>query len=231
MTAVKRLADFAVSAPYEELSEAAHQQLKIRVICPGSAESQFRSFAATLPSSMPTGNARSSAGGRASPEHAAFYNGAAVRYLDFNEQLIRRRGRTLPSQPQSGTNFGSCGVFRRQRPRVDDCPRGRLPGAVPIERSSPPSAREGSITRYRGPMLLLPESRGVGLHVPSAANAIAISGTALNALRVMRTGKSRTGKGLAYPHWPLAHPRSLLAGNERCPDELGRRSRLRQAAI
>ena len=32
MTAVERLADFAVSAPYEELSETARQQLKIRVL-------------------------------------------------------------------------------------------------------------------------------------------------------------------------------------------------------
>ena len=32
MTAVERLADFAVNAPYEELSETARQQLKIRVL-------------------------------------------------------------------------------------------------------------------------------------------------------------------------------------------------------
>ena len=32
MTAVERLADFAVSASYEELSETARQQLKIRIL-------------------------------------------------------------------------------------------------------------------------------------------------------------------------------------------------------
>ena len=32
MTAVERLAEFAVSTPYEELSETARQQLKIRIL-------------------------------------------------------------------------------------------------------------------------------------------------------------------------------------------------------
>jgi 2-methylcitrate dehydratase len=43
-------------------------------------------------------------------------------------------------------------------------------------------------------------ARVLGLDASSAANAIAISGTALNALRVTRTGKLSQWKGLAYPH-------------------------------
>src|ERR1017187_8381490 len=43
-------------------------------------------------------------------------------------------------------------------------------------------------------------ARVLGLDACSAANAIAISGTALNALRVTRTGKLSHWKGLAYPH-------------------------------
>ena len=43
-------------------------------------------------------------------------------------------------------------------------------------------------------------ARILGLDAARAANAIAIGGTALNALRVTRTGKLSHWKGLAYPH-------------------------------
>src|SRR6185312_15723252 len=43
-------------------------------------------------------------------------------------------------------------------------------------------------------------ARVLGLDADRAANAIAISGTALNALRVTRTGKLSHWKGLAFPH-------------------------------
>ena len=43
-------------------------------------------------------------------------------------------------------------------------------------------------------------ARVLGLDASRAASAIAISGTALNALRVTRTGKLSHWKGLAYPH-------------------------------
>ena len=42
-------------------------------------------------------------------------------------------------------------------------------------------------------------SKALGLDADKTANAIAISGTALNALRVTRTGKLSNWKGLAYP--------------------------------
>src|SRR5207248_3854582 len=43
-------------------------------------------------------------------------------------------------------------------------------------------------------------SRALGLDVTATANAIAISGTAFNALRVTRTGALSQWKGLAYPN-------------------------------
>ena len=43
-------------------------------------------------------------------------------------------------------------------------------------------------------------ARALGLDVAAAANAIAISGTAFNALRVTRTGALSHWKGLAYPN-------------------------------
>jgi len=43
-------------------------------------------------------------------------------------------------------------------------------------------------------------SKALGLDQDQTANAIAIAGTALNALRVTRTGALSNWKGLAYPH-------------------------------
>src|SRR5699024_1456774 len=43
-------------------------------------------------------------------------------------------------------------------------------------------------------------SKALGLNEEQTANAIAIAGTALNALRVTRTGELSHWKGLAYPH-------------------------------
>jgi 2-methylcitrate dehydratase len=43
-------------------------------------------------------------------------------------------------------------------------------------------------------------SKALGLDEPRIANAIAIAGTALNALRVTRTGRLSNWKGLAYPN-------------------------------
>ena len=139
MTAVERLADFAVSASYEELSETARQQLKIRILdalgCAIGAwmASPLQMIRKNIAEFDANGKCTLLAGGRASPEHAAFYNGAAVRYLDFNDSYLAK-GRNLPSQRQSGPNSGGGGVCGRQRPGVDDGPRCRLPGAVPIER-------------------------------------------------------------------------------------------------
>ena len=46
-------------------------------------------------------------------------------------------------------------------------------------------------------------ARALGLNVEQTANAVAISGTANNALRVTRTGKLSNWKGLAYPNTVL----------------------------
>jgi len=43
-------------------------------------------------------------------------------------------------------------------------------------------------------------SKALGLNRDQTANAVAIAGTALNALRVTRTGELSNWKGLAYPH-------------------------------
>ena len=86
MTAVERLAEFAVSSPYEELSETARQQLKIRILddlgCAiGAMDAEPRQMIRkNIAEFDANGECTLLGGGRASPEHAAFHNGAAVRY-------------------------------------------------------------------------------------------------------------------------------------------------------
>ena len=103
MTAVERLADFAVNAPYEELSETARQQLKIRVLdalgCAiGAVDGEpIKMIRKNIAEFDANGKCTLLAGGHASPDHAAFYNGAAVRYLDFNDSYLAKGETCHPS--------------------------------------------------------------------------------------------------------------------------------------
>jgi len=96
MTYAEELAKFVVSSTYQGLSTQAMNQLKIRVLdssgCaigalsdqPGKSirklESEFGG--ATMCSLI--------GGGKSAPDRAAFYNGALVRYLDFNDSFLSK---------------------------------------------------------------------------------------------------------------------------------------------
>src|SRR5260370_8342191 len=94
MTAVEQLAQFAVRASYEELSESARQQLKIRVLdalgcgIGGIAGEPTRIIRKNIAEFDTNGKCTLLAGGRARPERTAFHNGAAVRHLDFNASYL-----------------------------------------------------------------------------------------------------------------------------------------------
>src|SRR5215469_6688291 len=103
MTAVERLAQFAVGVPDEDLSEAARQQLKIRILdalgcaigaIDGEPIQLIRNYVDEF-----GGNGKCAlvGGGTANPEQAALYNGAAVRYLDFNDSFLAKGETCHPS--------------------------------------------------------------------------------------------------------------------------------------
>ena len=212
---------FRRESPYEELSETARQQLKIRILdalgCAiGALEAEpLRSFARTSPNSMPTANAHCwpEDGQVLNMRHftmappSVTWTSTTVIWQRAKPAILATIWRPFWQQPSS----------RRKRPGLDDGPRGRLPGAVPVERCGPrPRSRvrshcTRSLCRCCG------SRTRVGSRCLQAANAIAISGTALNALRVTRTGKLSHWKGLAYPIWPLAQlpSSSWLAGHHR----------------
>lgn len=204
MTAVERLASFAVSTPYEELSDAARGQLKIRILdtlgCAiGAAaaqpvryiESQIREYGGP-------GGCTMVGGGRAEPDRTALYNGALARYLDFNDSYLAKGETCHPSDNlaavlASAEYAGGDGRRFLTALAVAYQVQCRLSDVAPVRAAGFDHTVQGSYAVAAG------ISRALGLDAASAANAIAISGTALNGLRVTRTGRLSNWKGLAYP--------------------------------
>ena len=80
-------------------------------------------------------------GGRSAPDRAALYNGALVRYLDFNDSYFAP-GETCHPSDNLAPVLAAAEYARRLRARAADRARGRLPGAVPPLRRGA-GAREG----------------------------------------------------------------------------------------
>src|SRR5258708_3954345 len=103
MTQVEQLAAFVVSMPYENLSEEARYQLKIRILdalgCAlGALEgppiemlrTQLEDFGGRPLVTL-------IGGGKTAPDRAALYNSALVRYLDYNDSYIAKKETCHPS--------------------------------------------------------------------------------------------------------------------------------------
>ncbi|MCC6368596.1 MAG: MmgE/PrpD family protein [Bryobacterales bacterium] len=205
MTAVEQLAQFAVSAPYEELTETARQQLKIRILdglgCAiGALESEpVRILRRNLAEFDTGGQCTLIGGGRAAPEKAAFYNGAMVRYLDFNDSYLAKGETCHPSDNLSpvlaaAEYAGATGRDLMTALAVAYQVQCRLSDVAPVRAAGFDHIVQGAYAVAAG------AARVLQLDASKAAHAIAISGTALNALRVTRTGKLSHWKGLAYPY-------------------------------
>src|SRR5205085_8576008 len=108
MTQVEQLAAFVVRKTYEELSEEARHQLKIRVLdalgCAiGALEGppikmlrmQLEDFGGKPLVTL-------IGGGKTAPDRAAFYNAALVRYLDFNDSYLAKGETCHPSDNLGG---------------------------------------------------------------------------------------------------------------------------------
>ncbi|HEX5416398.1 MAG TPA: MmgE/PrpD family protein, partial [Chloroflexota bacterium] len=103
MTMSEQLAAFVVRASYDELSEAARHQLKIRVLDSlGCAIGALGGEPIRLIHEQLTdfgGNSLCTliGGGHNAPDRAAFYNSALVRYLDFNDSYLAPGETSHPS--------------------------------------------------------------------------------------------------------------------------------------
>ncbi|MFP3854574.1 MAG: MmgE/PrpD family protein [Anaerolineales bacterium] len=208
-TKVQELADFVTSSRFQDLSEEAVAALKIRVLdsvgCAigALAGKPMKMLRAHLEDFNGSQHATLIGGGRSAPDRAALYNSGLVRYLDFNDSYLAEGETCHPSdnlgavlaaaeyaQADGRTLLTSLAVAYQVQCRLSD--------EAPVRAKGFDHTTQGSYAAAAG------VARALGLPPDQTANAIAISGTALNALRVTRTGELSHWKGLAYPHTAFA---------------------------
>ena len=204
MTRVEQLAGFVASRTYDHLPEEAREQLKIRILdtlgCAlGALEGDpIRIIRRTIEGFGEKGDCTLIGGGASSPDRAAFYNSALARYLDFNDSYLAPGETCHPSDNLGAVLAAS--EYAGQRGRdfllslaVAYQVQCRLSSVAPVRSKGFDHTTQGSYAVAAG------ASKALGLDPMRTAHAIAISGTAFNALRVTRTGKLSHWKGLAYP--------------------------------
>ena len=137
--------------------------------------------------------------GKSSPDRAAFYNGALVRYLDFNDSFLAKHETCHPSDNvsavlaaseyanASGKEFLTALAIAYQV----QC---RLSEEAPVRKKGFDHTTQGAYAAAAG------VAKALKLSETQIANAIAMSAVANNALRVTRTGALSHWKGLAYPN-------------------------------
>jgi 2-methylcitrate dehydratase len=202
MTHAEQLAAFAVRASYEELSEAARRELKIRVLdalgCAIGAlgAPPVRLVRAQIEEFDGAGHCSLIGGGRTAPDRAAFYNSALVRYLDFTDAYLAPGETSHPSDNlgavlAAAEYAGGTGRDFLTALAVAYQVQCRLSDVAPVRARGFDHTTQGSFAVAAG------VARALGLEQERAANALAICGTAFNALRVARTGALSHWKGLA----------------------------------
>ncbi len=204
MTQVEQLAGFVVRTRYEDLSEEARQQLRIRVLdalgCAigalegppiGMLRAQLEDFGGRPLVTL-------IGGGKTAPDRAAFYNAALVRYLDYNDSYLAP-GETCHPSDNLGAVLAASEYARGSGKQfltalaVAYQVQCRLSDVAPVRANGFDHTTQGAYAVAAG------VAKALGLDQERTANAVAISGTAYNALRVTRTGRLSNWKGLAYP--------------------------------
>src|SRR6266849_5115893 len=205
MTQVEQLAAFVVRTRYEDLSQEARQQLKIRVLdalgCAvgalegppiGMLRTQLEDFGGKPLVTL-------IGGGKTAPDRAALYNAALVRYLDYNDSYLAP-GETCHPSDNLGAVLAASEYTRGSGKQfltalaVAYQVQCRLSDVAPVRARGFDHTTQGAYAVAAG------VSKALGLDQDRTANAAAISGTAFNALRVTRTGRLSNWKGLAYPN-------------------------------
>ncbi|RXG94984.1 MmgE/PrpD family protein [Bradyrhizobium zhanjiangense] len=215
MTEVQELAKFVERARMEDLSERALDQLKIRVLdtigvaiaaLNAPPVAAIRGLVTELggrPCSTLIG------GGRTAPDRAAFYNGALSRYLDFMDSYIAAGETCHPSD-----NLGAVLATAEMREAsgadlltalaVAYQVHTRLSDVAPVRDRGFDHTTQGAYAAAAG------AAKALALPSAQIAHAIAISGTANNALRVTRTGALSHWKGLAFPNTAMSATHAAL---------------------
>ena len=205
VTHVEQLASFVVNSSYDDMSDSARHGLKIRVLdslgCAIGAldqgptriiRKQIKDFGGSELCAL-------IGGGHTAPDRAALYNGSLVRYLDFNDSYLAKHETCHPSDNLGAVLAAAEYADRHGRDFLTalavayqvQC---RLSDVAPVRAKGFDHTTQGSFAVASG------VSKALALDQGKTANAIAISGTAFNALRVTRTGALSNWKGLAFPN-------------------------------
>jgi 2-methylcitrate dehydratase len=200
-----QLAAFVIGAKYDNLSETAIAQAKIRILdalaCAiGALDGEpIKMIRALIGEFGGEDLCTLIGGGRTAPDRAALYNSALVRYLDFNDSYLAK-GETCHPSDNLGAILAACEYSGRSGKdlltalAVAYQVQCRLSDVAPVRAKGFDHTTLGSFAVASG------IAKALDLDLEKTANAIAISGTAFNALRVTRTGILSNWKGLAYPN-------------------------------
>lgn len=205
MSMVEQLAAFVAQAEYEHLSQEARQAARIRILdalgCAiGALDGEpIRAIREQIEDFGGNGRCTLIGGGQTAPDRATLYNSALVRYLDFNDGYLAK-GETCHPNDNLGAVLAACEYANRSGKdlltalAVAYQVQCRLSDVAPVRAKGFDHTTQGSFAVAAG------VAKALGLDQTKIANAISISGTAFNALRVTRTGVLSNWKGLAYPN-------------------------------
>jgi 2-methylcitrate dehydratase len=203
VTVAAGLARFVAARSWNDLSGAARKELKIRVLdafgCAlGALEAPpVQAIRAQLDDFGGRPLCTLIGGGRTAPDRAALYNGALVRYLDFNDSYFAPGETCHPSDNlapvlAAAEYADASGRELLTALAVAYQVQCRLSDEAPVRAKGFDHTTQGSYAAAAG------VAKALRLGEPETANAVGIAGTALNALRVTRTGELSQWKGLAY---------------------------------
>jgi 2-methylcitrate dehydratase len=205
MTIIDKMAEFVASATIDDLSASARLQLKVRILdalgcAVGALDAdpvhRVRQFVTDF---SPNGDCSLIGGGCSAPDRAALLNGALVRYLDFNDSYLAP-GETCHPSDNIGAVLAAAELAKADGATLLTALAVAYQVQCRLSDAAPVRQRGFDHTTLLAYSVAAGVSRALSLDVASTANAIAISGTALNALRVTRTGTLSHWKGLAAPY-------------------------------
>ena len=200
----EELAAFVERAGWEDLSPAAREALKIRVLdslgCAFGALSgePVRMIRRDIEEFGGNPLCTLIGGWKTSPDRSAFGNGALIRYLDYNDSYLAP-GETCHPSNNLGAVLAASEYARASGRQfltalaVAYQVQCRLSDEAPVRARGFDHTTQGAFASAAG------AAKALALPMAQVANALGISGTANNALRVTRTGELSHWKGLAYP--------------------------------
>lgn len=196
---------YAADSAWEHLSPSTVEALKIRILdalgCAGGSFEASPVIAVRTYIEGCGGNPAATfiGGGRGTAEQAAFFNGALVRYLDFNDAYASRRG-------GGGHPSDNLAAVLAAAEAADAHGTDLLVALAVAYHVQITLADAGSNTRQRYDHTTVGAysstagaARAMGLDQNQTANAIGIAGASQCALYVTRTGGISNWKGLAFP--------------------------------